>query len=167
MQTSLQHLNRCPAEEFTCLLGRIFEHAPWVAGAVAGQRPFESRQELLEAMCAAARNLKEEQQLALVRKHAELAGQGPMSAEARREQEAVGLGDLSEAEAEVFESYNREYKMRFGFPFVVCTRRMSKEAILGAYPERLKNSREVELGLALRQIYQIAGARLEALVREG
>jgi 2-oxo-4-hydroxy-4-carboxy--5-ureidoimidazoline (OHCU) decarboxylase len=63
----------------------------------------------------------------------------------------------------LFDRYNREYRERFGFPFVICARLHKKEAILRAFPERLHHSREEEIRTALAEIYKIADLRLRDL----
>ena len=48
-----------------------------------------------------------------------------------------------------------------GFPFVICARLNKKEAILEAFPHRLKNTAEEEIRAALEEIYKIAYLRLQ------
>jgi 2-oxo-4-hydroxy-4-carboxy-5-ureidoimidazoline decarboxylase len=166
MHTSLEHLNRCPSDEFSFLLRPVFDHSSWVAGAVAAQRPFESRVDLLESLCAVVKNLDEEQQLALIREHHDLGRRNGSTVESIREQDAAGLDELDDEEAEVLGEVSQAYKMRFGFPFVICASRHDKKEIIESMKSRLNNSREVEIGHALKQIYQIAQTRLENVVVE-
>ena len=53
MTVSLYALNTCSDSEFVGSLGAIFEHSPWVAKAVVGNRPFASVDNLHAAMVAA------------------------------------------------------------------------------------------------------------------
>jgi 2-oxo-4-hydroxy-4-carboxy-5-ureidoimidazoline decarboxylase len=115
-------------------------------------------------MCAIVSNAGEEKQLALVRAHPDLVGRVVLTAESNREQTAAGLMQLTPDEVTLFDRYNTEYKARFGFPFVICARKNKKEAILGAFPVRLKNSSEAEILTALDQIFQIAELRLADLI---
>ena len=87
-----------------------------------------------------------------------------LTAESQREQAAAGLKELSPDEVSFFENYNREYRERFGFPFVICARLNKKEAILRAFPQRLKNSRDEEIATALDEIFKIAQLRLADLI---
>ena len=70
------------------------------------------------------------------------------------------------AEASQFREYNRQYRERFGFPFVICARLNKKEAIAQAFPVRLRNSRQQEMETALQEISKIAELRLQDLVHE-
>lgn len=163
MSSALTEINGLSREEFVRIVGPIFEHSPWIAEAVASQRPFPDRQALLAAMCAIVRSAGEEKQLALIRAHPDLVGRAVLTAESNREQTAAGLMQLSPEEVSLFNRYNGEYKSRFGFPFIICARKNKKEAILSAFPERLKHSRETEIKTALDQIFQIAELRLADL----
>jgi OHCU decarboxylase len=91
-------------------------------------------------------------------------GRAVLTHESEGEQAAAGLSDLSSEERAAFESYNAEYKARFGFPFVICARLNKKDAILEAFPKRLLNSPEVERQTALAEISKIAWLRLQDLV---
>jgi 2-oxo-4-hydroxy-4-carboxy--5-ureidoimidazoline (OHCU) decarboxylase len=56
---------------------------------------------------------------------------------------------------------NTAYRERFGFPFVVCVREHTKESILRVAAERLGNSEDEEVRVALEEIAKIARLRLE------
>jgi 2-oxo-4-hydroxy-4-carboxy--5-ureidoimidazoline (OHCU) decarboxylase len=63
-----------------------------------------------------------------------------------------------------FERYNAAYRDQFGFPFVICARRNRKEAILAAFPERLRHDRDEEVETAIREIGEIAWLRMSDAV---
>jgi 2-oxo-4-hydroxy-4-carboxy-5-ureidoimidazoline decarboxylase len=164
--TTLTHLNTCPAEEFVSLVGPVFERSPWVAESVAAERPFASREALHAALCRSVRESAETRQVALIRAHPDLVGRAVLTAESAREQAAAGLGDLTSEEVARFDRYNRDYKARFGFPFVICARHNKKDTILRALPDRLTHTRATELATALDEIFQIAALRLADLLPE-
>jgi len=161
---TLSHINALPEEEFVRVAGPVFEHSPWIAAAVAPQRPFSSVDGLHAAMCDAVRQAPQDDQLALIRAHPDLVGRVVLTAESKGEQAAAGLTDLSPEEVALFDRYNREYKTRFGFPFVICARLNKREAILQAFPVRLQHTPEAEISAALEEIYKIAGLRLADLI---
>ena len=104
-----------------------------------------------------------DEQLALIRAHPDLVTRAVLTRESEGEQAHAGLDDLSANEARQFQEYNAAYRERFDFPFVICARLNKKEAILRAFPERLENSREKEIEIALGEIYKIAELRLRDL----
>lgn len=164
MSIALSEINALSREEFVRVVGPVFEHSPWIAEVTAQQRPFPNRAALHTAMCTTVQRATEAQQLALIRAHPDLVGRVVLTAESNREQTAAGLMQLTPEEVAAFDRYNTEYKSRFGFPFIICARKNKKEAILAAFPIRLKNSRDAEIKTALEQIFQIAELRLADLI---
>lgn len=170
MTVSLEHLNACSDSEFVAALGAIFEHSPWVAEAVANDRPFASVDALHAAMVAAIDAAGEEPQLKLIRAHPDLAGKaalaGELTAESTSEQKGAGLDRLTAEEFERFHTLNDAYKQRFGFPFILAVRGHDKHSILAAFVRRLKHSPEEERVEALAQIARIGEFRLNDLIGE-
>jgi 2-oxo-4-hydroxy-4-carboxy-5-ureidoimidazoline decarboxylase len=161
---SLSQLNALAPVEFVRVVGPVFEHSPWIAERAAAERPFASVTALHDAMCAVVRAASDDEQLALIRAHPDLVGRVVLTAESKGEQTAAGLTDLSPDEVAQFDRYNREYKTRFSFPFVICARLNKKDAILAAFPIRLQNSAAQERATALGEIFKIAQLRLNDLV---
>jgi len=162
--TTLDHLNAADRAVFVATLGGIFEHAPWVAERVVGSRPFATVAALYDAMAAAVAGATEAEQLALVRGHPELGGKvaraGAMTAESRSEQGSLGLDRLSDKEFARFGRLNEAYGKRFGFPFIICVRRHTRDSILDSFERRLGNSPAAERAAALKEIGYIARLRL-------
>jgi 2-oxo-4-hydroxy-4-carboxy-5-ureidoimidazoline decarboxylase len=160
----LEQLNTASADDFVSALAGIYEHSPWVAAAVAGQRPFASLAALNEAMAAAVRAAPSPQRLALIEGHPDLAGKaaraGEMTAESKSEQGGAGLDRLSETEYARFHGLNNAYREKFRFPFIICVRRHTRDSILRQYEWRLQNGAEAERDTTLAEICRIAALRL-------
>lgn len=165
MSPAVSDINALPREEFVRVFGGVFEHSDWIAQRVADQRPFADVEQMAEAFLGILRGAGNEQKLALIRAHPDLVGRAVLTAESSAEQAAAGLSHLTGEEVELFARYNREYKARFEFPFVICARLHQKEAILAAFPVRLLNSPETERATALVEIEKIARLRLADLVK--
>jgi 2-oxo-4-hydroxy-4-carboxy-5-ureidoimidazoline decarboxylase len=165
----LEQLNVAPTDDFVAALAGVYEHSPWVAGAVAGQRPFASLASLNDAMAAAVRAAPSAQRLALIELHPDLAGKaartGVITAESKSEQGGAGLDRLSDAEYALFTQLSDAYRQKFHIPFIVCVRRHTKESILRQYQRRLQNTRQAELETALDEIFRIAALRLSDRVK--
>jgi 2-oxo-4-hydroxy-4-carboxy-5-ureidoimidazoline decarboxylase len=161
---ALDKLNSLPIAAFSNELAGIFEHAPWVAEAAAAQRPFQTVAALHDAMMAVVRAAPSDQQLAFLRSHPELGGKvaraGAMTAESVAEQGGLGLDRLSDAEFERFKALNERYRAKFGFPFIICVRRQTRDAILAAFTGRTDLSPDAELATALSEIGHITRLRL-------
>jgi 2-oxo-4-hydroxy-4-carboxy-5-ureidoimidazoline decarboxylase len=162
--TTLEQLNAASAGDFIAALADIYEHSPWVAAAVAGQRPFSSLNALAAAMAAAVVVAPPGQQLALIAQHPDLAGKaaraGAMTAESTSEQGGAGLDRLSEEDYARFHRLNDAYREKFHIPFIVCVRRHTRESILRQFERRLQSVAENELETAITEIGRIAALRL-------
>jgi OHCU decarboxylase len=166
--TTLSELNTSDQAGFSSIVGPVFEHSRWIAEATWTRRPFADLDNLHQALCDTVRGSGEEKQLELIRAHPDLVGRaalaGTLTQSSTAEQSGAGLDRLTDRENQAFQSFNQQYRDKFGFPFVICARLNKKEAILRAFPVRLKNSREQEITTALEEIYKIAYFRLQAIV---
>jgi 2-oxo-4-hydroxy-4-carboxy-5-ureidoimidazoline decarboxylase len=168
MTLTLEALNRMDAADFAADLGDTFELAHWVAESAALQRPFATVTALHEAMMSVVRAAPRERQLEFVRGHPDLAGKaarpGSVTDDSRREQASVGLDSLSEEEFARFHRLNDAYKARFGFPFIICVRRHTRDSILGQFERRLSHDAATEFAAAMREIFFITRLRIAAKV---
>lgn len=171
--TTLSDLNTCPPTAFVDALRGIYEHSPWIAERAAGLRPFASVAALKQALQAAVMQASEDEQLALLRAHPELAGKaaiaGELTAESMGEQAASGLNRCSPEEYTVLHALNAQYKEKFGFPFILAVkgptgRGLTRAAIIETFARRLKNTRSDEMRECLRQVHRIAEIRLNELL---
>ena len=87
-----------------------------------------------------------------------------MTEDSRREQASVGLDTLSEEEFARFHRLNDAYKAKFGFPFIVCVRRHTRDSILAQFERRLRHDAATEFATALQEISFITRLRLAAKV---
>ncbi|HEY5037000.1 MAG TPA: 2-oxo-4-hydroxy-4-carboxy-5-ureidoimidazoline decarboxylase [Chthoniobacterales bacterium] len=161
----LAEVNAMDREQFARRVGPVFEHSPWIAARTEAARPFATREELLAALRRTVAQASEEEKITLIRAHPDLVGRASLTNESQTEQAAAGLDQLFAEEAAQFRDFNRRYREKFDFPFVICARENKKKAILAAFPKRLQNSREAEMQTALEEILKIAGLRLRDLVQ--
>jgi len=172
-RTTLAELNDgSPDDHFVARVGDVWEHAPWVALAVAAGRPFASVDALHQAMVAAVRALDESERVALFAGHPELAGAdaraGRMTNDSMREQGALSLGRLPSEENERWGLLNRQYRERFGFPFILCAKRHTRVSALRCFERRLEHERAQELEVTLQEIAHITRLRLaERIIDHG
>ena len=155
---------------FLRVAGPAYEHSPWIAERAAAKLPFASIDALARAMSDVVRASTRDEQLALIRAHPDLVGrlarENRLTKESTHEQSAAGLASLTADEVAQFETYNAAYRERFGFPFVICARQNKKDAILSAFPIRLKNTVDQEVATALAEIDKIAELRLRDAIWE-
>ena len=168
MSLTLSRLNELNCAEFVAIVGPVFEHSPWIAELTWLKRPFANLEELHRVMCETVRGAGQEKQLALICAHPDLVGRaalaGTLTRESANEQAGAGLNRLSPGEIAIFQKHNNAYRDRFSFPFVICARLNKKEAILAGFEQRLQNTREQEIQIALEEIFKIAEFRLSDLI---
>lgn len=164
---TLDALNAMPRAEAAAALAGIFEHAPWIGQAACDARPFPTVAALHEAMLAVLHDADPQRQLSLIRGHPELGSKlarADLTDASQAEQGSLGLDRLSEKEFECFRQLNAAYREKFGFPFVICVRRHTRDSILAQFEHRLAHDAERERAAALAEIALIARLRLDATV---
>src|SRR6187551_1405867 len=164
MTVSLGDLNRMDPAAFEAAIGDVFELAPWVAAAAQARRPFATVTDLHAAMVDAVRAAPRDTQLAFLRNHPDLAGKAAVTDDSKREQASVGLDALSAEEFARFHHLNDAYKAKFGFPFMICVRRHTRDSILEQFERRLPRDPATEFAQGLQEVFYITRLRLAAKV---
>lgn len=154
--------------DFVRRYGGIYENSPWVADLAAphvGDSAGTVR--IARVMADCVDNASHDRQLELIRTHPDLAGRaavaGELTAESTEEQSSAGLDQCTPEQFERFTELNEQYKVKFGFPFVMAVRGSSRDEILAAFERRLAHDYDEEFETALEEIHRIARLRLEAL----
>lgn len=163
--------SRLPQALFTEVYGRVWEHSPWIAEQThaAGRSAEQDKVEgLHKAMVAVMRAAPRERQKALLLAHPDLAGKiaaaGELTPESAGEQGSAGLDRLTSDERARFTALNEAYKARFGIPFILAVKGLTKSDILASFEARLKSTPEQEFETALAQVEKIALIRLKELL---
>src|SRR6266571_2236850 len=167
-RTTISDLNAGSKDDFVAALANIFEYSPWIAEHAASARPFAGVHQLFNAMKAAVDRAPLELRLALIKAHPDLANKtqraAGLTAESSAEQNSAGLDRLSDAEFMAFERVNNAYRAKFGFPYIVCVRRHTRDSILRDFERRLPNDAKAEIAISIAEIGRIAALRLDPLV---
>lgn len=162
-----------PKEEVIEILGGIYEHSPWIAekfyaDCLEGdnKKDVSNVRELYLAMSSVVDDASTESKLDLLRSHPDLCAKIEMlktlTKESQEEQTKAGLGSMTDEEKTSFTNMNDVYKAKFGFPFIIAARNVTKFTVLSAIEGRVNLSREAEFQGALVQVGKIAWMRLLA-----
>lgn len=157
-------------EAFIARFGGVYEHSAWVAERAVDQGlgpgddgPASLSSRMREIVEAAG----ETAWLTLLRAHPELAGKlaiaGGLTKDSASEQSSAGLDKCTEEEFRRFHELNTLYRERFGFPFIIAVRGLTRQEILAAFEKRVDHTREAEMRTALDQVHKIAQLRLVAM----
>lgn len=163
-------INALDAKAFSRLFGPVYEHSPWIAERAFARRPFATSRDLHLALYGVVLDATEQEKLALLNAHPELAGKeaeaGSLTAESREEQGSAGLDRLTPEELATLRTGNARYRERFGFPFIIAVRLHSRASIFAALEGRFHNTGAQELQNAVAQVGEIARLRLAALMTD-
>lgn len=156
-------------DAFVSRYGGVFEHSPWIAERAfdTGLPEILTAESLHTAMVAQFRAGDHGERLAVLKAHPDLAGRlalaGDLTAQSKSEQASAGLDRLTAIEHARFTTLNTMYTKRFGFPFIIAVRGLTKDVILADFEKRILNDAETEFETACAQVERIALLRLSAL----
>lgn len=154
-------------DTFVSEFGGIIEHSPWIA-----ERAYEfalgpahdTAPGVHSALVRAFRSASEEERLAVLNAHPDLAGKlakaKRLTRESTSEQASAGLDALTRNEFATFKKLNTTYTGKFGFPFIIAAKDHTKGSILESFRRRIKNPKAEEFDEACRQVERIAELRL-------
>ena len=104
----------------------------------------------------------------VLRAHPDLAGKlalaGKLTADSTAEQASAGLDRLTPEEHQRFTGLNDVYTKKFGFPFIIAVKGLTKAQILASFESRIDNSPEEEFETACAQVEKIARLRLQSML---
>jgi len=160
-------------EDFVARFGGVFEHSPFIAERAhdAGRivEPLLCG-EVHTALVAAFRAADADERLGVLQAHPDLAGRlaiaGELTEDSRKEQAGAGLDRLSPEEHARFTELNAAYVEKFGFPFIIAVKGLTKDDILAAFETRIGNDHAQELSTATAQVEKIALLRLQSMLPE-
>jgi len=157
--------------EFVKLYGGVFEHSAWIA-----ERAFDAEMGaandtaigLHSALKQQFRTASHDERLGVLTAHPDLAGKlaaaNRLTAESTSEQAGAGLDSLTDDERSTFTKLNTDYVEKFGFPYIIAVKGLTKDQILEAFKTRISNSKDEEFETACRQVERIALLRLKDLL---
>ncbi|WP_306262844.1 allantoinase PuuE [Pararhizobium sp. IMCC21322] len=156
---------------FVDSFGGVYEHSPWIAERAFDDELGPAHDTALGLSYGLARKFRsasDDERLAVLTAHPDLAGKlaaaKRLTAESTSEQASAGLDALTDAERAEFQKLNTDYTDKFGFPFIIAVKGLTKDAILSAFQTRINHDRETEFSEACRQVERIALLRLSDML---
>ena len=159
------------ADKFMESFGHVFEHSPWIAqGVWDGEIGFghNSAAGMHQAMITVFRNASHKARKDVLLAHPDLAGKlaktNKLTAPSTEEQNSAGLDRLSDEDYRRFTELNTAYREKFGFPFIIAVKGLTKDSILKAFETRVNNSIDDEFTTACLEVEKIALLRLRDIL---
>lgn len=166
---TIDNLNIIPATEFQDIFSNVIENWPQAAIQIASLRPFIDTNQLVERFEEYLSDIDDASKVKILQLHPDLAGklaaEDKLTAESAQEQASAGLNLISNEQRQQLNELNEKYKLKFGFPFVVCVRETNKiEAILRGITSRLQNGNGEELNAGINEVKKICRLRIGQII---
>ena len=161
---TIDNINDLNKSEFLSIFGNVFEKTESVALKVFELKPFKDSDDIVSKMLKIYEEYDRNKILQILNSHPELAIEKKLTNDSKLEQTSANLNECSEEEFEEFKKLNLEYKIKFGFPFIIAVKGKNKNEILVNFRERIQNDLNKEFLEAKNQVKKIASFRLKDIL---
>jgi len=161
---SIDKINELNRSEFISTFGNIFEKTDWIANKTFEQKPFKDILDFVSKFTTIYENSSHEKILEILNSHPDLVVEKKLTKESEKEQDGANLNQCSEEEILEFTKLNKDYKIKFNFPFIIAVKGKNKNEILNIFKKRINNSTEEEFKEAKIQVKKIAIVRLDQIL---
>jgi len=162
---SIDKINELNRSEFISTFGNIFEKTDWIANKTFEQKPFKDILDFVSKFTTIYENSSHEKILEILNSHPDLVVEKKLTKESEKEQDSANLNQCSEEEILEFTKLNKDYKIKFNFPFIIAVKGKNKNEILNIFKKRINNSTEEEFKEAKIQVKKIAIVRLDQILK--
>ena len=152
--------------EFIEIFGSIYEHSPWVPENIIKNNSIlpDTIEKLGLMMKEEVNKISDEKKLALLCLHPELGIKKNKSKKltfsSKHEQKSAGLDRCSEKEFSILSKYNKLYREKFKFPFIIAVTGLDRSQIINQIKIRVENNYKDEFLTAISEVHKIAKIRL-------
>ena len=149
------------------ILGSVYEHSSWVPERLISFdiKIIKNSDELFIKMKSIVECASDKEKLKLLCAHPELGNKlqklNNLTDFSKLEQKSAGLDQCSDEEFETLTRLNKEYRVKFNFPFIIAVKGLTKANIIDEMKKRVKNSYNQEFNTALKEVHKIAKMRLD------
>ena len=162
---SIDKINELNRSEFVATFGNIFEKTDWIANKTFEQKPFKDILDFVSKFTTIYENSSHEKILEILNSHPDLVVEKKLTKESEKEQDGANLNQCSEEEILEFTKLNKDYKIKFNFPFIIAVKGKNKNEILNIFKKRINNSTDQEFKEAKIQVKKIAIVRLDQILK--
>ena len=162
---SIDKINKLSKPDFISIFGNIFEKTEWIAQKSYDSKPYKNYEEFFLKMMEIFENTNKENHLKILNAHPHLAVGKKLTKDSKNEQKNANLNECNDEEFAEFKKLNEEYKIKFGFPFIIAVKGKNKEEILNIFRQRITNNINLEFEEAKRQVKKIASFRLSEIIK--
>ena len=164
--SSIDKFNKLNKSEFLSIFGNVFEKTEWIAEECYNSKPYNDLDELFAKMMGIFENTAKEKHLEILNAHPDLAIQKKLTKDSKIEQANANLNQCTNEEFMEFNKLNKQYKKKFGFPFIIAVKGKNKNEILNSFRQRITNNINLEFEEAKKQVKKIASLRLSEITKK-
>ena len=161
----IDKVNKLSKSDFISIFGNVFEKTEWIAQKSYDSKPYKNFEELFSKMMEVFENSNKENHIKILNSHPDLAVEKKLTRDSKKEQKNASLNQCTEKEFLEFKKLNKEYKKKFGFPFIIAVKGKNKEEILNSFRQRITNNINLEFEEAKKQVKKIAIFRLSEIIK--
>ena len=149
------------------ILGSVYEHSSWVPERLISFdiKIIKNSDELFIKMKSIVECASNKEKLKLLCAHPELGNKlqklNNLTDFSKLEQKSAGLDQCSDEEFDSLTRLNKEYRLKFDFPFIIAVKGLTKVNIIDEMKKRVENSYIQEFNTALKEVHKIAKIRLD------
>ncbi|HET6648555.1 MAG TPA: 2-oxo-4-hydroxy-4-carboxy-5-ureidoimidazoline decarboxylase [Candidatus Limnocylindria bacterium] len=160
---TVDELNQADAEEFVSALAPLFEGGAGFLRRLADARPFETEEHLFDVARAVAREMPEDDQVALLNAHPRIGADPAAMSKLSSAEQGYDRADPDDQAwvGEELQALNEAYEGRFGFRFVVFVAGRPRADIIPILERALHADRDEELRRGLDDVVLIAHERMD------
>ena len=162
---SIDKINKLSKSDFISIFGNVFEKTEWIAQKSHDSKPYKNFEELFLKMVEIFENSNKEIHIKILNAHPDLAIEKKLTNDSKNEQKNASLNQCTNEEFIEFKKLNKEYKKKFGFPFIIAVKGRNKNEILDNFRKRIKNDLQEEFYEAKLQVKKIALFRLSDVLK--
>lgn len=168
---SLNDVNEMTKDEFVEAFRTLFNNETWPLERAWERRPFESVSDLRSAVQEAVLTAEPDEQKRLISDYPDMyeliSSDDETAKEISRDIGSLALESATDTEYEELDEVSRQYREKFGMPFVACLGvHDSPRQIIDSGVRRLANSPSQERIVALAEVVEIANDRFDILLSE-
>ena len=163
---SADKVNKLSKYDFISIFGNVFEKTKWIAEETYELKPFNNLEELFNKMINVFEKSNKEKHLKIFNAHPDLVVEKKLTNDSKKEQSDSNLNECSDEEFEEFKKLNKEYKEKFGFPFIIAVKGKNRKEILNKFKIRILNNIDIEFNEAKKQVKKIAIFRLNEILKK-
>jgi 2-oxo-4-hydroxy-4-carboxy-5-ureidoimidazoline decarboxylase len=166
---NIKEVNNLEQHKFFDVFNNIFEHSDFITKIVEKNRPFKTKEKVIENFIKTFDSLDENVKVNIIKSHPDLGDKlkikKGLTDFSQEEQAKAGLAECSNDEFNEFHKLNNDFKAKFNIPFIFAVRDKTKVEIFEEFKSRLKsNNIKQELDKSLNQVKKIASLRINEII---